>query len=352
LRGDPMTPEQSAPLAPRWLPWVGALLGAAALVWVLRAFDLNRLRAVVANADLWFLLLVPLTIIVEQIVRGWKWRQLLWPLRSIRSLDLFGAIMAGYLLAIVVPFGFGTVARSWLVARRQDLGFSTVLATVALDRLTDGIVFACLVPAAVLFVAFPDPGGVRTGLIWRGAGSLILFVGSLAVLVIYRQQALNPAGRLLWLVDRLPPWLALPLRRVASSFAQGIIWPRQMWRGGAIILASLVMKVIAATQFVGAGLAFAIGLAPAEYLFLMVFLGFLVIIGHFAGIAGGFIIGAVFALTLLGVPEEEALAMALIVQASSLLSVACVGAFTLWLQGIALADVRSGAKRAVDVRSG
>jgi len=155
-----MTPEQSAPLAPRWLPWVGALLGAAALVWVLRAFDLNRLRAVVANADLWFLLLVPLTIIVEQIVPGWKWRQLLWPLRSIRSLDLFGAIMAGYLLAIVMPFGFGTVARSWLVARRQDLGFSTVLATVALDRLTDGIVFACLVPAAVLFAAFPDPRGV------------------------------------------------------------------------------------------------------------------------------------------------------------------------------------------------
>jgi hypothetical protein len=106
-----MTPEQSAPLAPRWLPWVGALLGAAALVWVLRGFDLNRFRAVIANANLWFLLLVPLTIIVEQIVRGWKWRQLLWPLRSIRSLYLFGAIMAGYLLAIVVPFGFGTVAR-------------------------------------------------------------------------------------------------------------------------------------------------------------------------------------------------------------------------------------------------
>ena len=181
-----MTPEQSALLAPRWLPWVGALLGAAALVWVLRGFDFNRFRAVIANADFWFLLLVPLTIIVEQIVRGWKWRQLLWPLRSIRSHYLFGAIMAGYLLAIVVPFGFGTVARSWLVARHQDLRFSTVLATVALDRLTDGIVFACLVPAAVLFAAFPDPGGVQTGLIWGGAGSLLVFVVLLATLAIYR----------------------------------------------------------------------------------------------------------------------------------------------------------------------
>ena len=176
----------------RWLPWLGALIGAAARAWVLRGFDLNRFRAVAADADLRWMLLVPLTIVVEQIVRGWKWRQLLSPLRFMGSVYLFGAVMAGYLLAIVVPFGFGTVARSWLVAKREDIKFSTVLATVALDRLTDGIVFACLVPAAVLFVAFPDPGGVRAGLIWGGAGSLALFVALLAGLAVYRRQALDP----------------------------------------------------------------------------------------------------------------------------------------------------------------
>ena len=336
----------------RSLPWIGALIGAAALAWVLRGFDFTRFRAVVANADLLFVLLVPLTIIVEQIVRGWKWRQLLWPLRQIGSLYLFGAVMAGYLLAIVVPFGFGTVARSWLVARRENLRFTTVLATVALDRLTDGVVFACLVPAAVLFAAFPDPGGVRTGLIWGGSASLVLFAALLAGLAIYRRQALDPAPWLTRHVDRLPSRLALPLRRVAASFAEGIIWPRETWRGAAIVLASVVMKAIAATQFVGAGLAFRISLDPAEYLFLLVFLGFLVIVGHFARIAGGFIIGAVFALSLLGVPQEEALAMSLIVQMSSLLSVAGVGALALWLQGVALADMRADAEGAVNVRPG
>src|SRR6267143_1994576 len=164
----------------RWLPWLGALIGVAALAWVLRGFDLKRFRVVASSADLWFVLLVPVVVIVEQIVRGWKWRQLLWPLRAIGSVYLFGAVMAGYLLAIVVPFGFGTVARSWLVSRRENLKFSAVLATVALDRITDGIVFACLVPAAILFVVFPDPGGVRAGLIWGGAGSFVLLIVLLA----------------------------------------------------------------------------------------------------------------------------------------------------------------------------
>jgi glycosyltransferase 2 family protein len=336
----------------RWLPWLGALIGVAALAWVLRGFDLSRFLTIATGIDARFVLMVSLTIIIEQIVRGWKWRQLLWPLRSIGSVYLFGAVMAGYFLAIIVPFGFGTVARSWLVARREDLKFSTVLATVALDRLTDGVVFACLVPAAVLFVAFPDPSGVRAGLIWGGAGSFILFVALLAGLAIYRRQALDPAARLIRLVDRLPSRLALPMRRLAASFAEGIIWPREIWRGGAIVLASVVMKLFAAMQFVGAGLAFGIRLHPAEYLFLMVFLGLLVIVGHFARIAGGFIIGAVFALGLFGVPQEEALAMSLIVQASNLLSIACVGAFALWLQGVALADVRMGTEGAVDARRG
>src|SRR5713101_1570030 len=197
----------------RWLPWLGALIGVAALAWVLRGFDLNRFRAVAVNADLRFVLLVPVVVVVEQIVRGWKWRQLLWPLRSIGSIYLFGAVMAGYLLAIVVPFGFGTVARSWLVARRENLKFTTVLATVALDRLTDGIVFACLVPAAVLFVVFPDSGGVRAGLIWGGAGSLVLLIALLAGLAIYRRQALDPTARLMRLMGRLPSRMVMPMRQ-------------------------------------------------------------------------------------------------------------------------------------------
>ena len=38
--------------------------------------------------------------------------------------------------------------------------------------------------------------------------------------------------------------------------------------------------------------------------------------------------------------------MALIVEASNLLSVAGIGAFALWRQGLALADLRTGAENA------
>jgi glycosyltransferase 2 family protein len=275
-------------------------------------------------------------------VRAWKWRQLLFPIRSIGTAPLFGTIMAGYLLGMLVPFGFGTVARSWLVARRENLKMSAVLATVAIDRLTDGIVFALLVPVALALVSFPDPtGDIHAGLSWGAMGSLLFFALLLLALAAYKRGVVRADGRVARFVDRLPPRFGAPVRRLYASFAEGIVWPSAFWRGAGIVLASVVIKLFAATHFLWAGLVVGVALRPGQYLFLLVFLGFLVILGHFARIAGSFVIGAVFALRLFGVGEEQALAMVLVVEAANLLSVAGVGAFALWRQGVALADLRT-----------
>lgn len=84
-----------------------------ALEWLMRGFDADQFRSILAGADLRLLVLVPLSILAEQLVRAWKWRQLLHPLRAVGAVRLFGTIMAGYLLAILIPFGFGTIAPSW-----------------------------------------------------------------------------------------------------------------------------------------------------------------------------------------------------------------------------------------------
>ncbi|MGE0288436.1 MAG: lysylphosphatidylglycerol synthase transmembrane domain-containing protein [Bradyrhizobium sp.] len=319
------------------------MIGVAALAWVLRRLDLERLRADLAGADVRFILLVPLAIVAEQWVRAWKWRQLLHSIKpGIDTLHLLGAIMAGFLVGMLVPLGAGALARSWLVARREALTTSGVLATVALDRLTDGIVFALLIPVALVLVAFPDPAGdIRAGLAWVAVGSLVLFGLLLLALSAYRRDTLREGGHVLRLARALPERIAGPVRRVLISFAEGVSWPRELWRGLGIVLASAAMKLIAATHFLWAGLAFGVLLAPGTYLFLTVFLGFVAVLGHWARVPGSFIVAAIFALGLFGVAEATALAMVLVVQGASLLSVAALGALALWRQGVALADLRT-----------
>lgn len=319
----------------------GALIGLAALAWVFGRLDYARLREVLGTADANLLLVVPIAIAAEQLVRAWKWRQILYPLRVVPTLRLFGAIMAGYFGNLLVPLGVSPILRSWLIARLEALTFSAVLASVAIDRLIDGIVFTGFVAAVLAFAAFPDPDGdIRLGLTIAGIGSFAAFALLLALLARYRRDMLEGAGWIMRLADRLPARVAERTRAILRSFARGVVWPEEPWRRLAVVLASVLIKLIAATHFLWAGLAFGVVLRPVDYLFLVVFLGFIVILTHFARIAGGFIVGAVFALGLFGVEAEQAVAMTLVVQVASIATVAAIGAFALWRHGITLVDVR------------
>jgi hypothetical protein len=226
---------------------------------------------------------------------------------------------------------------------------SSVLATAAIDRLVDGLVFTGFVAVALAFAIFPDPtGNIRIGLIIGGVGSFALFTLLLLGLGRYKRRVGSPDTWIIRLADRLPVRFVGPVKRVMLSFAEGIVWPREAWRGLGIVLASIVIKLIAITHFLWAGLAFGVLLEPVDYVFLVVFLGFLIILSRLARIPGGFFIGAIFALDLLGVPEEQALVMVLVVQFSSLLAVASIGAFALWRSGIALDELRLAKGNAVE----
>jgi hypothetical protein len=324
-----------------WWSAGGAVIGVAVLAWAFARVDYGRMEQLLAQADPAPLAVVPLAIAAEQLVRAWKWRQLLHAIRPIGTLRLFGSIMAGYFANFLIPLGVSPIVRAWLVARLESLKMSTVLATVAIDRLVDGVIFTGFVAAALAFAAFADPAGeIRLGLVIGGAGSLAIFAAALLALARYKRRAGGAGGRMMGWLDRLPARFAGPAKSFARSFAEGIVWPAEPWRGIGIVLASIVIKLIAVTHFLWAGLAFAVVLGPADYVFLVVFLGFLIVLTRFVRIPGGFIIGGVFALDLLGVPKEQALAMVLTVQFSSIAVVGGIGALALWRSGIALDQFR------------
>lgn len=325
----------------RWWSAGAGLVAVAVLAWILWHIDFDRLSTILAEANPAYLSLVPLAIAVEQLVRAWKWRQLLYEIQPISTFRLFGAIMAGYLGGLLIPFGVSPLVRSWLVARLENLRMSAVLATVALDRLVDGVVFSGFVAVALILAVFPDPSGnIRLGLMVGGGGSLALFTLLLIALVRYKRQVARPDSWIMRLADRLPARVAGPAGGLLRSFADGIVWPRAAWRGVGIVFASILIKLIAITHLLWAGLAFGVVLHPADYVFLVVFLGFLIILTRLARIPGGFFFGAIFALDLLGVAGEQALAMVLVVRFSSMLTVASIGALALWWNGVALSDLQ------------
>ena len=335
-------------LVPWIIPIAGGLFALVVLFWLYQDLDLGRFLSAVAGAELAWVFVLGGTILLEQLTRGWKWRQILFDLKPIPSLRLFGAILAGYGVVIVIPLGISPLVRSWLIARLEGLRWASVLVTTAVERFLDGIVFALFAALVAMAGQIPDiEGDVRTGLAVAGGLNFVLFALLLSALFMGRKPLSRENAR----ISRLIDWLAVKggarLAGLREAIRDGIVWPRERRRQAAAVLASILMKIIAATHFLWAGLAVGVVLAPFDYLFLMVFAGFALVLARFVRVPGGFVIGSGFALRLLDVPDEQALAMILFNHVLSSVLMVGPGLLYLWRSGI---DIR--AKSDGEVKAG
>jgi uncharacterized membrane protein YbhN (UPF0104 family) len=327
----------------RWiLPSMGAAFAVIALFWLYQDLDPERFLSAIATAELFWLFVLAGTILLEQLTRGWKWRQILFDLKPISSVRLFGAILAGYGVAILIPLGISPLVRSWLIARLEGLRWACVLTTSVIERFLDGIVFALLAALVATVGQIPDiEGDVRSGLAVAGGLNLLLFSGLFFLLFVGR----SPLGREDARISRWIDWLedrgGARFEGLRKAIRKGIIWPRNRRRQIGAVLASVLMKIIAATHFLWAGLAVGIVLTPFDYLFLMVFAGFALVLARFIRVPGGFVIGSGFALKLLGVPDEQALTMILFNHILSIVLMVGLGLLFLWRSGVDIRETRN-----------
>jgi hypothetical protein len=334
----------------RWfVPLIGGGLALSLVFFLYRGLDFNLFLVELKGANFRWIVVLGVTILLEQLIQGWKWRQLLYDLKPISSWRLTGAFLAGYGANVLVPVGISPLVRSWLVARLEGLRMATVLVTTAISRFIDGIVFAIFAGIVALVGQIPKiEGDLQTGLATAGALNLILF--SAALWLLFRSEA--QFGRNNSWISRVIDWLAAKSRGtlddLRAALAKGIIWPREPARQVGIIAASFAMKAVSATHFLWAGLAVGITLGIFDYLFLMVFAGFALVLARFIRVPGGFVIGSGFAFKLLGVPDESALVMILFNHMISIILVVGIGLVVLWRSGINIRNMAQSIEKSDD----
>ena len=343
--------QETTRRAPRAIAWttIAAMLAIGVLYFTFRHLDLERLSDVLLGAETIWLLAMAVSIPIEQVLRGWKWRQILYDIRPVGTFRLFKAVMVGYFANMIVPIGLSPLVRAWLIARLESLKISTVLLTTAIERFVDGIVFAVLVGILVIFATLPESeGNLRLGLMVAGSGSLVLFASLMGGLFLIKSHLIESNSR----IGRFVAWLESAfggrLAGIGLGMAEGITWPKSRWRGAGVILASIAMKMISTTHFLWVGLVFGILLSPFDYLFIMVVTGFALIVSRFIRVPGGGIMGSALALKLLGIADEEALTMVLIVHFSVMALVAGIGAIAMWKSGLTVLKLHHATRESLN----
>jgi glycosyltransferase 2 family protein len=205
---------------------VSLLLAALFLFLAFRGTDFGKLLVAVENANYWWILLSFSVMISSHILRAWRWRFLLAPIKpDIGLRNLFSGVMIGYFMNNIFPRA-GEIARPYTTARLEKMSAAAALGTIVVERILDTMVFVFMVFVIPLLYTGP----LLENFPWlRNAGLVILlvilpFMLFPVVLMIRRDWT----DTLLSIVCRfLPGRLAHKVQQITHSFLDGFLFVKR-----------------------------------------------------------------------------------------------------------------------------
>ena len=307
----------------RWILLFAFLLATLLLYLAMRGVDWAELWHIIQSARLEYLILACLLTSINSLVRSLRWRILLSAERWLGVLDVFWAMMVGYLGNLLLPARAGEVVRSVALGRRVQLSVSFVLATTLTERILDTGVLV-LIGSAVLATLHDAP----PSLLNAGKGIAVLSASGLAWVFILPMLE-RPFQSVL---DRLPltsTWKT-KLSGLLGQFLMGMNSLRHV--GRALSFLALTAIIWMGDAVVAVTIAYALGLALSipQALLLGVALGLSSAIPSTPGYIGIYQFVAVTILSPFGFTHSQALAYILVFQALSYLIIAFWGLLGLW----------------------
>ena len=176
-------------LTRNWQLWLGLGVSTALLLVLVYRVDLAEMADALAGANYVYVIPAIALYFVAVYFRALRWRFLLSPIRQIPVGRLYPVVVIGYMANNLLPARLGELVRSYYLARREQVSGSSALATVAVERVYDGLTllaFAALAGPLLLLMGEFDGTSDTSRATWIVLAGLIvaLFVGALVFLTL------------------------------------------------------------------------------------------------------------------------------------------------------------------------
>lgn len=321
---------------------IGVALAVALLVWALRGVHLSEVMRHLRDARLAPLVAAVVIATLTYPIRLVRWRLLLRAPDggALPATPLWHAVAIGFMANNTLPFRAGELVRLLAASRLAKVRFSTVLSSVAVERIFDGLTVVALLSMALLASDLPPDvavGGVSlrhvaqvTGVLGAAAllGALLVVAFPLAAERVVRRVL--PSGgfadRLVALIEGLRH--GLTVLQSPALLAGTIVW-------------SLILWLTNGLAFYVAFKAFGIPVGFLGALLMQGILVFGISVQLTPGFVGQFEAAIVAALALYRVPNDLASSYAIAFHATTFVPIILLGAWSLARTPLALSDLRA-----------
>jgi len=168
-----------------WKGAVGVLVSLALLWWALHGIRFDEVWGALRHSNLWLFAAASACATAVVPIRAIRWQPILDPVAPKVPLPmLWRATAIGLMVNNVVPARVGELMRAYALTRETDrVPMPAAIASIAVDRLFDGLVVLILTLIAMLLPGFPRDArvGSMSAVHWAGVG-LVLMAGLMVAL--------------------------------------------------------------------------------------------------------------------------------------------------------------------------
>lgn len=195
---------------------LGILISAGFIYFALRGQDFGRIRQALSEVHYWWILPALVVYFTGITVRAYRWSILLRPMKRLTLGEILPVTAVGYMTNNVLPLRTGEIVRSYVLFKRSGIRKTSALATIAIERLVDGITLLLFILISMIFVTFTS--------YLRHIAIIAFAVFSVALIGLFLLTlGGNLRDRLLQIVlGPLPTSVADKVEKMTESFLSGL----------------------------------------------------------------------------------------------------------------------------------
>lgn len=262
------------------------------------------------------------------IIRGLRWKILLRHLGSFKLSELSKLTIVGYAVNNVLPVRIGEFTRAWLTGKRNNVSRTSVLASIFVERIFDGLTIALILSVTLFF--YPFPQSVKT-LATMASG----FFALLFLFIMFGTFSDIPEKIIKYLEKKSPEKLSF-IFVLADKFLKGAA----SLNSGRQVLAVTFLSVLTWTVELGVyyiiSIAFGINIPFVAYLYMLCAANLGMLAAPTPGGLAVFQAAIVYALKSFSMLYEKRMAVAIVLHMAQIIPVTIIGLLWLYLNHISI----------------
>ena len=287
---------------------LGLLVGLIFVWLAFRGTDIEGIKSSFKSANYLYLIPIVLLSVVVLMLRSYRWGVILEPLEKIDQRTLFSITAVGFMAISLLPVRTGEFVRPYLISRKSSIRMGSALATIVVERIFDMLTLMMVLLLILMMVELPE-------WIFRSACSILLIIIPLLFILIFmavkRDASVKGIDRIIRI---LPEALSSRLMRLFHSFLDGLqILPDLKKTFYLAFLSILIWSLVAfATYILFSSFESMSGLSMAAAYTVLIITALGVTLPTAPGFVGNYHYSCVLALTLFGIPKNDALTFAIL----------------------------------------